>query len=688
MKIKEIELNNFRIYKGRNIINLLPQKNKNMVIISGKNGYGKTTFLMSLVWGLYGKLMQKVDKFYADEISRQGNYQSYISASINRLARSEGENKFSVTLTFIDVDLPIEIPTKEIKIIRSFDTFTKKEELKILINGVENEITKKYDYQPFILDFILPIEIAKFFLFDAEKIVSLAEVHPKDQKKGLRKAYSEVLGIKKYEDLRNNLQELLQNLKKESATIEERRELDDLRGKLKNNRNAIKKNDEAIDELNEDNNLLSYNLDQLQHDLLSCGHTISDSEKNEMLRKKKELKNKIAGLKEELKKTYEYIPFGIAGNKVLEVSEQLILEKNYKEKQSKIEYIDLKIEKIIERLNKIREQDSKLAIQVTIQKFYNNNIRKLIKEHLFEEKNTINKNFKLTLNFSDNQKQDFDNLIRELKTTFKESLKRISCDYEQSNQELSYLERRIKKAEANLQDDRIKELRASGKDIEKKRDGNNIEIGKLEADNKRLKDKNITLTKKINRLSDKIQVSDSQKELEKTYKGLITELGYFIIEFQNKKGESLQKNLLGNIKKLLHMDLITDVKVKIINDLVDIILYNKRKEEIKRETLSKGQQQIYVSSLLKSLVDESEINFPVFIDSPMQKFDETHSENIIKNFYPTVSEQVIIFPLLKKELTLSEYDILKPFIAKTFLIENITDDMSRFKEIEINKLMD
>ena len=57
MYIKEIELNNFRIYKGSNKIDLSTTDSKNIVVVSGKNGYGKTTFLMSLVWCLYGKQM-------------------------------------------------------------------------------------------------------------------------------------------------------------------------------------------------------------------------------------------------------------------------------------------------------------------------------------------------------------------------------------------------------------------------------------------------------------------------------------------------------------------------------------------------------------------------------------------------------------------------------------------------------
>ena len=50
MIIKEIELNNFRIYKGVNTIDLTPDGDRNIIIVSGNNGFGKTTFLMSLVW--------------------------------------------------------------------------------------------------------------------------------------------------------------------------------------------------------------------------------------------------------------------------------------------------------------------------------------------------------------------------------------------------------------------------------------------------------------------------------------------------------------------------------------------------------------------------------------------------------------------------------------------------------------
>ena len=140
MFIKEIELNNFRIYKGKNTINLSPETDKNIALVSGKNGFGKTTFLMSLVWCLYGKQMQNVDELYLKEISDKGGYPKYIGNSLNRLAKVEGENKFTVSVTFNDVKIQ-EIPCKEIKITRSLNTVTStSDKIEVLVDGFENEL--------------------------------------------------------------------------------------------------------------------------------------------------------------------------------------------------------------------------------------------------------------------------------------------------------------------------------------------------------------------------------------------------------------------------------------------------------------------------------------------------------------------------------------------------------------------
>ena len=54
---------------------------------------------------------------------------------------------------------------------------------------------------------------------------------------------------------------------------------------------------------------------------------------------------------------------------------------------------------------------------------------------------------------------------------------------------------------------------------------------------------------------------------------------------------------------------------------------------------------------------------------------------------PNVSKQVVLFPLLHKELTESEFEMLKPKICKAFIIQNIGTDASEFLQTEPENLI-
>jgi len=127
---------------------------------------------------------------------------------------------------------------------------------------------------------------------------------------------------------------------------------------------------------------------------------------------------------------------------------------------------------------------------------------------------------------------------------------------------------------------------------------------------------------------------------------------------------------------------IKKVEVVVENDIIDINLYNARKEIISKETLSKGEQQLYATSILKALVEESNIEFPIFIDSPLQKFDARHAKNIIANFYPKISKQVVLLPLLNKEMTKDEYEILEDKVKGAYIIKNEHEDLSSFVSVK------
>lgn len=687
MIIKAIELNNFRIYKGPNTIDLEPSEGKNIFIVSGRNGFGKTTFLMSMVWCLYGRQMQDVDDIYKKEIDDQGGYAKYIANSLNRLAKAEENHNFHVAITFGNINIP-EVPCKEITIKRSYNLLTSSnEDIEVLIDGYPSELAKEVGQEIFIREFIMPIEIAKFFFFDAEKIVSLAEVNTTEQKKKLSKAYSEVLGIKKYEDLRKELEDLQLKLRQDTATADEKAELKSLEVEVERCEDKIKENLEKIDQLKEKRSEKNKESRDIQEKLIKSGSTITVEELEEMRLKEEELNVKIANLQNELKESYDIIPFAIAGETMFNVIEQLEHESNHKSAQFKNENAKGVTNNILTDLMRA-EKPTDLVIDYNVQKYYADTVEALIRKHFFADSIELPEDFKMIHEFSDSEKNEINALVNNIRFSFRESFKRITSEHTLAKNEINSIRRKIREAESNQEDPIIAELRKHKDDLDKEILGIDNTIESLNREIGEFTNDKVQKGKKIEDLSKKLKVSQENKQKDEIIQRNIQNLKDFIAKFKAAKKESLEKQILSGLETLLHKKgFVKDVEVEIIGDTIDIILKNARGESIRKESLSKGEQQMYATALLRGLVEESDIEFPVFIDSPMQKFDEMHAENIVKYFYPNISDQVVIFPLINKELTEKEYNILSKHIAKTYLIDNIHEDKSQFVFCEPEKFL-
>lgn len=682
MIIKEIQLYNFRIYKGENTINLIGDGDKNIYVVSGRNGFGKTTFLMALVWCLYGKNMQDVDDLYKKEISDQGGYSKYIVNSLNRLAKVEGDYNFNVSITFTNVNIP-EVPCKEIVVKRSYNVKTSvAEDVTVLIDGYQSELAKEVGHEIFIREFIMPIEIAKFFFFDAEKIVNLADVNTLEQRKKLSKAYSEVLGIKKYEDIKNELESLQLKLRQESASAKEKGELKQLEAEVETAEARIEENYRKISELKELRNEKSKDSRDIQEKLIKAGSLITVEELQKIREQEDILVRRQSDLQAELKDSYDIIPFAIAGEKFLEVSRQLENEANHKATQFKNENVNDVTNKILTDLLNIPKPE-KLAIDHQVHEFYSSAFKTLIRKHFFADTEVLPEDFKVIHEFSDTERNELIAVLNNIRLSFKESFKRINGDYNQTKNELNSLRRKIKDAEASQEDPIIAEFRKTKEGLDKEIIRIDETIDSLNREIGEFTNEKTQKSKSIETLSRKLKVSENNLEKDAIISRNIHNLKGFITKFKAKKKESLEKQILDGLNTLLHKKgFIRKVDVEIIGDDIDIVLKNARNEEIKKESLSKGEQQMYATALLRGLVEESDIQFPVFIDSPMQKFDEQHSENIVRYFYPNISEQVVIFPLINKELTAKEFNILSKHIAQTYLINNVHEDQSEFILIE------
>lgn len=690
MIIKSIELNNFRIYKGVNQIVLTPDGEKNIIIVSGNNGFGKTTFLMSLVWCLYGKNMEKVDDLYKKEIDEKGGYNKYIGNSLNTQAAQEGETRFSVSVTFTDVEIPNTTCT-EITIIRSYDSATStNDELKILIDGKDNDLFgDKNEEEMFIRDYILPIEIAKFFFFDAEKIVSFAQINTPEQRAELSKAYSQVLGIQKYDELKKELEKLQDDYRRESAQPKDKKEFNELLASIRTDEESIVDIDSKISEFQEDLTLLKYELNELQEKLIREGDLMSLDKLKELKAQQEKCQSDVNESQEGLKDLYSYIPFGLAGNDISTLITQLKEEKAYRQNKLQLEGVEEKTDDILNDLDRARNNFNG-HIDVKIRSFYEDEIRKLILKHFYSDFDaTKYKDFLTLHDFTDIQFDDFISLITKVKES-KSLFEELSNKYSKAKAELYSIERKIREAEKNAESDYIQNLRKK-KDT-KEREITNIheEIARLNIQKEQTKDNIKASKQKKEILSKKIDVSAKNKAVDDEATRLIHTIQKFLLRFKDEKKKALEKKLESKLISFLHKkELVHKVVVDIQGngEDVDINLYDSNDRKIDKGILSMGERQMFASALLGALVEETELEFPVFIDSPMQKFDINHSQNILTKFYPNVSKQVILFPLLMKELTEEEYKLIESYVNKAYLIEN-TKTGSHFKEVSPDVLFD
>lgn len=690
MIIKSIELNNFRIYKGVNRIEFTPDGDHNIVVISGNNGFGKTTFLMSLVWCLYGRQMENVDDLYKKEIVEKGGYGRYIGNSLNLEAQRNGETRFSVSVTFTNVEIP-DTTCTEITIVRSYDSATNTDdELQILIDGRESDLfADRQEEEFFIRDYILPIEIAKFFFFDAEKIVSFAEINTPEQRRELSKAYSQVLGIQKYDLLKKELERLQDEYRKESAQPQDKQNFIDITAKIDKAEEEIDSIDQKINEHKETQMGLQYDYNQLQEKLIREGDLMSVDRLQKLEEKREEQQGVLDEAQERLKDLYSYIPFGLAGGVVSEVAEQLKQEKEYKQNKIRLEGVEEKTDVLLNELDQARSSYHGY-IDIKIRDFYEAEIKRLILKHFYSEYDIAQfDGFQILHDLTDIQGEDFFNLIAKIKEG-KASFEVMSHKYNIAKAELYKIEKEIREAEKNAESEYIQELRKTKDRLYNDIQEIILEIGRLTERKETIKEEIKADRQKKEILSKKIDVAAKNKAVDIEAARLIHTIQKFLQRFKAEKKRALELKLEEKLKSFMHK---SDFVHKVIVDIqgngedVDINLYDKYNKKIDKGNLSMGEKQLFASALLGALVEETQLEFPVFIDSPMQKLDPSHSKNILTKFYPTVSKQVVFFPLLQKELTREEYALIENITSKTYLIQNEKDG-SRFIEVNPTELFE
>ncbi len=175
MRIESIEILNFRQYRKEKFIFPKIKGKKDIHVIIGENGEGKTNILNALTWCLYGEELHLGDKNTAiNKINSQ-----YVQELRNH-SQKNGETKVTVVMSIEDGGKITFMRTAIYSITQSNVIETKQDVIAIANeHGGNKVIEKKDDYEMYVSRYV-PKEINEYIFFDGE----LMDQYFKSEKRG------------------------------------------------------------------------------------------------------------------------------------------------------------------------------------------------------------------------------------------------------------------------------------------------------------------------------------------------------------------------------------------------------------------------------------------------------------------------------------------------------------------------
>lgn len=175
MRIESIEIQNFRQYRKEKFVFPIIKGKKDIHVIIGENGEGKTNILNALTWCLYGEELHLGDKNTAiNKINSQ-----YVQDLRNH-SQKNGETKVTVVMSIEDGGKITFMRTALYSITQSNVIETKQDVIAIANeHGGNKIIEKKEDYEMYVSRYV-PKEINEYIFFDGE----LMDQYFKSEKRG------------------------------------------------------------------------------------------------------------------------------------------------------------------------------------------------------------------------------------------------------------------------------------------------------------------------------------------------------------------------------------------------------------------------------------------------------------------------------------------------------------------------
>ncbi|WP_420210358.1 AAA family ATPase [Burkholderia aenigmatica] len=117
-----------------------------------------------------------------------------------------------------------------------------------------------------------------------------------------------------------------------------------------------------------------------------------------------------------------------------------------------------------------------------------------------------------------------------------------------------------------------------------------------------------------------------------------------------------------------------------LDDQFNMTYYDEQEEQVARRSISAGMRQLVAMSMLWALKDEANRPLPVVIDTPLGRIDRQNRALLMSDYFPRAGNPLILLPT-NSELAAEDYAQLSPHIARRYEISNTDGKDARIVEL-------
>lgn len=639
MIITKLTFHNFGVYAGNNVFEF--ESSKPVALIGGMNGRGKTTFLEGVLLALYGA------NSFAYSESKYSSYGQYLKAFVNT---ADGSLE-----TYVELEFKLENETDERYLIRRswFGNVQRtRETIQVKKDGQDN--TFLTDNWAMFIENILPSGLSSFFFFDGEKIAELAVENTNAQ---MKESIKTLLGISVLDLLDNDISRIVNRVGKRSNDKVYTKELEILRERKHQTEVALQIIDDHIAETSAQIEEARKKLEKAKVDYTSKGGVIV-VQRQDLFTERTALVAKVEQGKETL--------IGVAASElplllVKDLLEDISIQAAKEHETKLLGYTVDKIHSMFATYsnggdsnsvrdfisyveNKAAEESTEIVFDISDQSFYQ--LTSLLRNGLMNAQGNMLQNM-ATCQKGIAKIDEIDSYL--------------SVDIDEKA--LSKIYKKIKTLEQE-----IIEHEAALEIAQKQRTGLNGDVMRATSEYNRF----------VENMLSNLESDDDNGRILKYAHHATQVLAEYKIRLKKKKIGTLAETMTKCYKQLANKkNLISRIDMDAVT--LDFVYLNADNQIVSKESLSAGEKQLMVISLLWALAICSKKKLPVIIDTPLSRMDSVHRVALIKTYFPNASDQTIILST-DSEIDKHYYEIMKDTVGDEFTL--VYDDELKCSKIK------